>query len=158
MFLGNYPWKLLLPEHAKRKRQASVRDCTKSTRRRFWTQDVCYLERHLTTLPHETIADIVSNSKLESLYSSLIDNEEILQCFLNLPCCLLNNEKEKRPKKRRKHSVDTHSLAYNGHNHFCDSNAEHWYLDLPEDMVEDNLLDLENIMDKQDETIIFKSH
>jgi hypothetical protein len=54
MFLGNYPWKLLLPEHAKCKRQASVRDCTKSARWRFWTQDVCYLERHLTTRPHET--------------------------------------------------------------------------------------------------------
>ena len=27
---------------------------------------------------------VVSDSELESLYSSLIDNEEILQCFLNL--------------------------------------------------------------------------
>jgi hypothetical protein len=45
---------LLLPEHTKRKRQASVRDCTKSARRRFRTQDVSYLERHLTTRPHET--------------------------------------------------------------------------------------------------------
>ncbi len=52
--LGNYLWKLLLPEHAKCKRQASVRDCTKSTRQRFQTQDVSYLERHLTTRPHET--------------------------------------------------------------------------------------------------------
>ncbi len=51
MFLGNYPWKLL----AKRKRQASVRDCTKSARQRFRTQDVCYLEHHLTTRPHETL-------------------------------------------------------------------------------------------------------
>jgi hypothetical protein len=46
---------LLLPEHAKRKRQASVRGCTKSARRRFRTQDVGYLERHLTTPPHETL-------------------------------------------------------------------------------------------------------
>jgi hypothetical protein len=42
-------------------------------------------------------------------------------------------------------------LAYNGDNHFCDSNAEHCYLNLPEDMVEDNPLDLENIKEKQDE-------
>ncbi len=48
------PVKLLLPEHTKCKRQASVRDCTKSDRRRFQTQDVSYLERHLTTQPHET--------------------------------------------------------------------------------------------------------
>jgi hypothetical protein len=94
---------------------------------------------------------VVSNSDLESLYLSLIDNKEILQCFFNLPCCLLNNEKEKRPKKCRKYSADTHSLAYNGNNHFCDSNAEHFYLNLPEDMVEDNSLDLENIKEKKDE-------
>ena len=47
MFRGNYPWKSLLPEHAKRKRQASVRDCTKSARRRFQTKDVSYLEHHI---------------------------------------------------------------------------------------------------------------
>jgi hypothetical protein len=51
----------------------------------------------------------------------------------------------------RKYSANTHSLAFDGNNHFCDSNAEHCYLNLPEDMVEDNLLDLENIKEKQDE-------
>jgi hypothetical protein len=104
-----------------------------------------------STLVGKKAAHVVSNSELESLYLSLIDNKEILQCFLNLPCCLLNNEKEKRPKKRKKYSADTHSLACNGNNHFCDSNAEHCYLNLPEDMVEDNPLDLENIKKKQDE-------
>ena len=49
---------MLLPEHAKCKRQASVRGCTKSTRQRFQTQDIGYLERHLTTLPHETAQEI----------------------------------------------------------------------------------------------------
>ncbi len=67
-----------------------------------------------STLVGKKAAHVVSNSELESLYSSLIDNKEILQCFLNLPCCLLNNEKEKRPQKRRKYSADTHSSAYNG--------------------------------------------
>ncbi len=47
--------------------------------------------------------------------------------------------------------MDTHSSAHNGHNHFCDSNAKHCYLNLPEDMVEDNPLDLENIKEKQEE-------
>ncbi len=64
-----------------------------------------------STLVGKKAAHVVSNSELESLYSSFIDNKEILQCFLNLPCCLLNNEKEKRPKKRRKFSADTHSSA-----------------------------------------------
>jgi hypothetical protein len=103
-----------------------------------------------STLVGKKAAQVVSNSELESLYLSLIDNKEILECLLNLPYCLLNNEKEKRPKCR-KYSADTHSLAYNGNNHFCDSNAEHCYLNLPEDMVEDNPLDLENIKEKQDE-------
>ncbi len=91
-----------------------------------------------------------SDSKLESLYSSLIDDEEILQCFLNLSWCSFNKEKEKKSKKHRKCSADTHSLAYNGNNHFCDSYSEHYYLNLPEDMFEDNPLDLENIKEKQD--------
>jgi hypothetical protein len=80
-----------------------------------------------------------------------MDNKEILQCFLNLPSCLLNNSKEKRPKKCRNYSADTHSLAYDGNYHFCDSNAEHCYLNLPEHMVEDYPMDLENIKEKQNE-------
>jgi hypothetical protein len=103
-----------------------------------------------STLVGKKAAHIVSDSKLESLYLSLLDNEEILQCFLNLPCCLLKNEKEERPKKRRKYSAEILSLAHDGHNHSCDSNAEHCYLNLPKDMVEDNSLDLENIKEDQD--------
>ncbi len=104
-----------------------------------------------STLVGKKADHVVSNSELESLYLSLIDDKEILQCFLNLPCCLLNNEKKTRPKICRKYSVDTHLSEYNGHNHFCDSNAEYCYLNLPEDMVEDKPLDLENIKEKQDE-------
>jgi hypothetical protein len=104
-----------------------------------------------STLVGKKAAHIVSDSELESLYLSLIDNEEILQCLLNLPCCFLNNEKETRQKKCMKYAADTHSLAYSGNNHFCDSNAEHCYLNLPEDMIQDNPLDLENIKEKQDE-------
>jgi hypothetical protein len=92
-----------------------------------------------------------SNSELESSYLSLVGNKEILQCFLNLSCYSFNKEKEKKPKKCRKCSADKHSLAYNGKNHLCDSNAERCYLNLPEDMVEDNPLDLENINKKQNE-------
>jgi hypothetical protein len=104
-----------------------------------------------STLVGKKAAHIVSDSELESLYSSLIDNEKILQCFLSLSCYLLYNEKEERPKKCRKYSADIHSSTYIGHNHSHDSNAEHCYLNLPEDMVEDNPLDLENIKEKQDE-------
>jgi hypothetical protein len=69
-----------------------------------------------STLVGKKAAHVVSNSELESLYLTLIDNKEILQCFLNLPCYLLNNEKEKRPKKRI-YSANTHLLAHNGARH-----------------------------------------
>ncbi len=61
-----------------------------------------------STLVGKKVAHSSSDSELESLYSSLIDNEEILQCFINLPRCLLNKEKEERPKKRRKYSAAIH--------------------------------------------------
>jgi hypothetical protein len=43
------------------------------------------------------------------------------------------------------------TLVSDGNNHFCDINAEHCYLNFPDDMVEDNVLDLENIKEKKDE-------
>ncbi len=95
--------------------------------------------------------NIVSDSELESLYSSLIDDKEKLQCFSNLPCCSKNKEKEKRPTKCRKSYAVTHSLASDGNNIFCDSIAKHCYLNLPDDVVEDSPLDLENIKEKHDE-------
>jgi hypothetical protein len=73
----------------------------------------------------EETAHVVSNSELESLYSSWTDDKEILECFLNLSCCSFNKEKEKRPKKCREYSAEISSLAFNGNNHFCNSNAEH---------------------------------
>ncbi len=48
-----------------------------------------------STLVGKKVAHIVSDSEVESFYLSLIDNKEILQCFFNLSCCILNNEKEK---------------------------------------------------------------
>ncbi len=68
----------------------------------------------LSTLVGKKAAHSVSNSELEPLYSSLIDDEEILQCFLNLPCCLLNNEKDERPKK-------TQDLRVYIHQHIMDT-------------------------------------
>ncbi len=111
-----------------------------------------------STLLGKKAAHVVSDSELESLYLTLIDNKEILQCFSNLPCCFLNKEKEKRPKKCRKCSTDTHSLAYNGNNQLCNSNAEHCYLNLLEDMVEDNLLDLKISRRNKIKTMILISH
>ena len=84
--------------------------------------------------------NVVSNSesdnKHDSSYSSLLDDRTIIDCLLNLLCISSN-------KRRRKRDVN-HSKTSN-------SSIEHCYLNLPEDMVEDNPLDLENIKEKQDE-------
>jgi hypothetical protein len=51
-----------------------------------------------------------------------------------------------------KEKAETFVTEYNqNHCYICDSNVEHYYLNLPEEMVEDNPLDLENIKEKQDE-------
>jgi hypothetical protein len=52
-----------------------------------------------STLVGKKAAHVASDSELESLYLSLIDNKELLQCFLNLLCCLLNNKKEEKTKE-----------------------------------------------------------
>jgi hypothetical protein len=103
-----------------------------------------------STLVGKKAAHIVSNSELELFYLSLIDEEEILQCILNLLCCSFKKEKERRPNKCRICSAVTHSSASDGNNHFCESNAEHCHLNLSDDMIKDNPLDLENTKEKQD--------
>jgi hypothetical protein len=62
-----------------------------------------------STLVGKKATHIVSDSELESLYSSLKDNKEILKSFLNLPCCFLNKEKEERPKNAG-NVLRTHTL------------------------------------------------
>jgi hypothetical protein len=59
-----------------------------------------------------------------------------------------NYNRKSLPKKKAKTLVTDY---YQNHCHDCDSNVEHCYLNLPEDMVGDNPLDLENIKEKQDE-------
>jgi hypothetical protein len=78
-----------------------------------------------STLVGKKAAHVVSDSELESLYSSLTDDKEILECFLNLPCCSFNKEKEKRPQKCRTCSAVTPFSVSDGNNQSCNSNAEH---------------------------------
>jgi hypothetical protein len=51
-----------------------------------------------STLVGKKAPHVVSDSELESLYSSLIDSKEILQCFLNLPCCCSTRRKRKNQR------------------------------------------------------------
>jgi hypothetical protein len=53
-------------------------------------------------------ASVVSDSESMAGHSSLIDDREILECLLNLPCLHLKKNESKRPKKRRKLEQDNH--------------------------------------------------
>jgi hypothetical protein len=93
-----------------------------------------------------------SGNRNEPSHSLLMDDRDITDCLMNLPCCLSRKKKEGRPTKCRKCSktiLDERNkpklLSYT-----YDSTVEHCYLNLPKDMVEDNPLDLENIKERQD--------
>ena len=83
-------------------------------------------------------ASVVSDSERTAEYSSLIDDREILECLLNLPCLHLKKKESKRPKKRRNLEQDSHHI-------------DHCYLNLSENMIENNPLSMENINEKQDQ-------
>ncbi len=123
-------------------------------------------------------ANVISNSESDNdnelLYSSIMDDKEILDCLLNLPCISSNKNRKKRHMKCRKthdrkilsddtdmnwhchhHQIrhhDTDTTWHCRHQHHCHHNVTiEQYLNLPEDMVEDNPLDLEKIRERQDE-------
>jgi hypothetical protein len=93
-----------------------------------------------------------SNNRNESSHSLLMDDKDIVDCLMNLPCFPSRKKKDRRPMKHRKCFI----LASDEQNkprfssHIYGSNVEQCYLNLPEDMVEDNPLDLENIKERQD--------
>ncbi len=102
------------------------------------------------------VSDSESNNRNESLHSLLMDDRDIFDCLMNLPCHSSRKKQEMRPIKCRKCFEMTldktkSSLSF----HFSDITVEQCYLNLPENMVEDNPLDLENI--KEDKTMMRNS-
>jgi hypothetical protein len=97
------------------------------------------------------VSDSESNNRNESSHSLLIDDRDIVDCLMNLPCLPSRKKKDRRPTKCRKCFI----LSSDEQNkprlssHIYDSNVEQSYLNLPEDMVEDNPLDLENIKERK---------
>ena len=69
---------------------------------------------------------------------SLFDDKEIIDCLVNLPC-LISHQKQKQQTSKR------HRRSNNG------TINDQGYLNLPEHMVEESPLDIENIKEKQDE-------
>jgi hypothetical protein len=55
-------------------------------------------------------ASVVSDSESTAGHSSLIDDREIFECLLNLPCLHLKKKESKRPKKRRKLKQYSHHI------------------------------------------------
>jgi len=87
------------------------------------------INNNSSALVGKKAASVVSDSESTTEHSSLT---EILKCLLNLPCLHLKKKESKRPKKWRKMEQDSHYI-------------DHCYLNLPEDMIENNPLNMENI-------------
>jgi hypothetical protein len=81
-----------------------------------------------------------------------MDDRDITDCLMNLPCLPSRKKREGRPTKHRKGSKTISDEQDNPKlsSHTYDSTVEQCYLNLPEDMVADNPLDLENIKERQD--------
>ena len=54
------------------------------------------------------ISNSMSNNDNESLYSSIIDDKEILDCLLSLPCISSNKKQKRRHAKHRKTNAEKH--------------------------------------------------
>jgi hypothetical protein len=101
-------------------------------------------------------ANVVNNSennnRNESSHSLLMDDIDITDCLMNLPCLPSRKKKEGRSTKRRKCSktISDEQNKPKLSSYTYDSTVEQCYLNLPKDIVEDNPLDLENIKERQD--------
>jgi hypothetical protein len=76
-----------------------------------------------------------------------MDNGDIVDCLMSLPCLPSRMNKDRRPTKCRKCTDEQHKPWLSSH--IDDPTVEQCYLNLPEDMVEDNPSDLENIKERQ---------
>ena len=108
----------------------------------------------------------------DSAYYSFSDDKSVCDCFLNLPCFSSNKIKRNWKHKNKKKYKDGSKLSLsdlrcdhwkshadkrkiNDHCHHLHNltaskcHQDHCYLNLPEDMLEDNPLDIENIKEKQ---------
>jgi hypothetical protein len=91
-----------------------------------------------------------SNNRNESSHSLLMDDGDIVDCPMNLPCLPSRKKKDGRPTKCRKCFIMTLDEQNKPRlsSHIYDSTVEQCYLNLLEDMVEGNPLNLENIKER----------
>jgi hypothetical protein len=91
-----------------------------------------------------------SNNRNKSSYSLLMDDGDIVNCLMNLPCLPSRKKKGRRPTKCRTCFIMTSDKQTKPRlsSHIYDSTVEQCYLNLPKDMIEDNPLNLENIIER----------
>jgi hypothetical protein len=94
------------------------------------------------------VSDSESNNRNESSHSLIMNDKDIVDCLMNLPCLPSRKKKDRRATKHRKCTDEQNKFRFSSHR--CDSTVEQCYPNLPEDMFEDNPLDLENIKEIQD--------
>ncbi len=76
-----------------------------------------------------------------------MNDGDIVDCLMNLPCLPSRTKKDRRLTKHRKCTDEQNKPTLSSYTY--DSTVKQCYLNLPEDMVEDNPLDLENIKERQ---------
>jgi hypothetical protein len=94
------------------------------------------------------VSNSESNNRNESSHSLLMDDGVIVDCLMNLPCLPSRKKKDRKPINHRKCTDEQNKPRFSSN--IYDSTVKQCYLNLPEDMVEDNPLDLENIKERQD--------
>jgi hypothetical protein len=93
------------------------------------------------------VSDSESNIRNESSHSLLMSDEDMVDCLMNLPCLPSRKKKDRRAMKHRKCTDEQNKPRFSSHSY--DSTVER-YPNLPEDMFEDNPLDLKNIKEIQE--------
>ena len=78
-----------------------------------------------------------------------MDDGDLVDCLMNLPCLPSRKKKDRRAMKHRKCTDEQNKPRFSSHSYDW-STVEQCYPNLPEDMFEDNPLDLENIKERQD--------
>jgi hypothetical protein len=94
------------------------------------------------------VSNSESNNRNESSHALLMNDQDIVDCLMNLPCLPSRKKKDRRAMKHRKCTDEQNKPRFSSHSY--DSTVEKCYPNLPEDMFEDNPVDLENIKEIQD--------
>jgi hypothetical protein len=75
-----------------------------------------------------------------------MNDGDIVDCLMNPSCLPSRKKKDRRAMKHRKYMDEQNKPRFSSHS--SDSTVEQCYPNLPEDMLEDNPLDLGNLKER----------